>query len=423
MKKLLLIIGTVIVIFLILVYWSVNSTPDNYKLSKIVNQDNVASLDFKNMDSVTITASTLYKGNDLKQMMQGEHYRQAWSTPIDVTIAFLDTLKGGLKFDKEGGGHQTKSLKFIDSLGNKYALRSINKDPSPLVPEFAKTLGLENIIVDGISAQHPYAAIVVAALSDAAGILNTNPKIYFIPKQKYLSEFNEEYGNKLYLFEHETEAVSNWTSLKNVDKIIETDDLQELKLKQKENLKIDQSALVKARLFDLIIGDWDRHAKQWGWVIVKNDERLTAIPLPADRDNAFFTIDGVIPNIVSNKNITPEMRPFEKEIDYLPGLVQDFDVYFLKGVSEFVFTEEAKQLQQALTDEVIEASLHLWPKQIYDLDGKEIELKIKSRRDNLVNYAKAFLQVLEEKEFITEPLKGSEKIKFNGHYIKCFECY
>ena len=423
MRKIILIIGAALVGFVILIYWSLNSTTKNLKTSILVNFDNVNSINFRDYDSLSIAASTLYEANELKRLMQGEHYRKAWSTPVKVPVVFLDTLLGGLKFIKEGGGNQTKSLKFKDSLGNKYALRSVNKNPTPLVPEFAKTLGLENIIIDGISAQHPYAASVVASLADAAQILHTSPKLYFIPKQAALKEHNEAYGNKLFLFEHETESVTNWTSIENVSTIIETDDLQKLKLKRGDSLKIDEHALVRARLFDLVIGDWDRHAKQWGWVIKEEQNGQIAIALPADRDNAFFNIGGIIPNIISNKNITPEMRPFNDEIDYMPGLIHDFDVYFLKSTPEAVFVAEAKKLQQLLTDEAIENSVRLWPSQIYELDGAEIENKLKSRRDALMTYAKAFKRILDGKEYPTRPLKGSEKLNLNDHYINCFECY
>ena len=423
MRKTILIIGAALVIFILLVYGSLNSTPKNFKTSTIVNLDNVNTIDFKDFDSLTISASTRYEANELKKLMQGEHYRNAWSTPIKVPVVFLDTLLGGLTFIKEGGGNQTKSLKFKDSLGNKYALRSINKNPTPLVPEFAKTLGLENIIVDGISAQHPYAALVVAKLADAAQILHTSPKLYFIPKQAVIKDYNEEYGNKLFLFEHETEGVVNWTPIKNVSSIIETDDLQLLKLKRGNSLKIDERALVRARLFDLVIGDWDRHAKQWGWVIKEVQSGQLAIPLPGDRDNAFFNISGILPSIISNKNVTPEMRPFNNDIDYMPGLIHDFDVYFLKSTPEIVFVEEAQQLQRLLTDAAIENAVREWPLQIYELDGPEIVNKLKSRRDALITYAKAFKNILDEKEYPTKPLKGSEDLKLNGHYVKCFECY
>lgn len=403
-------------------YWSLNTKPENIKTSNLVNITNIDTIDFKEHDSVVITATNQYKGNDLKRLMQGEHYREAWSTPIKVPIVFLDTLFGGVHVKKEGGGRQTESLKLVGDNGIYYTLRSIDKNPDPLIPDIAKTLGLENIVVDGVSAQHPYGAIVVAKLAQSAKILQTYPSLVFVPKQPLLGDYNEKYGNRLYLLEYETESKVNWTHFGNITEIIDTDDLQELKKIHGEFLQIDENALVRARLFDLIIGDWDRHAKQWGWAIQMQGEYLNAIPLPVDRDNAFFHLGGVIPSMIANKNVNPEIRPFEEEIDYLPGLVQPFDVYFLQNIPESVFEKQAKALQNLLTDNEIDKALHVWPKEIYDLNGAAIAEKIKARRNDILDYAKEFKKVLDEKPLVDKPLQGSEDLDLPKELLECFGC-
>ena len=354
--------------------------------------------------------------------MQGGNYREAWSTPIKVPVAFLDTLKGGMKIIKEGGGKQTHSLRLKADNDVVYTLRSINKDPKPLVPEFARTLGIENIVIDGVSAQHPYAAIVVAALAEEIDVLHTDPQVVFVPEQSSLGKYNNKYGNRLYLLEYETKGKKNWTTYKDVDKIIDTDNLQKLEMKHEDKVSIDKRALVRACLFDLLIGDWDRHAKQWGWVVQKKEDHYYAIPLPGDRDNAFFKISGLVPTIITNQNITPELRPFQKEIDYLPGLVMPFDVYFLRSVPLEIFIEEAEFIQLQLTNESIDKALKVWPSSFYDLDGKEIATKIKIRRNDLKDYAKRFKEVLDEKEVLREPLKGSEDVELSENLTKCFDC-
>lgn len=422
MKKIFGLILILFIIFIILVYWSLNTTPDTVERSKLVNFENIDEIDFKEHDSVLITATTQYQSNELKNIMQGEHYRRAWSTPIKVPVVFLDTLFGGMTIVKEGGGKQTQSLKLLATNGIYYTLRSVNKKPDALIPELAHSLGLENIIIDGISAQHPYGSIVVADLAESAGILHTFPRLVFVPKQPTLENYNEVYGNRLFLLEYETESKMNWTDYENVIQISDTRVLQEMKIIHKEHLTIDAHALVRARLFDLLIGDWDRHAKQWGWVIQQDGETYKAVPLPVDRDNAFFNLGGVIPSIISNKNITPDLRPFHKEIDYLPGLVMDFDVYFLHEVPDSVFVEEAEQLKRLLTDEAIDRALHLWPKAIFDLDAKKIAEKIKSRRNNLVEYAKGFKSILDNRPTLSQPLKGSEDLVLPTGLLKCFEC-
>lgn len=422
MKKWILGILLCLLLFFVLVYISVSSTEKEFSTCILTDQREMDSINFKEYDSVLLAASSLYEGNLIKKVMQGEQYREAWSTPIKVPIVFLDTLYGGMEVLKEGGGKQTHSLKLESPKGHLYSLRSINKDPKPLIPDLARTLGLENIIVDGISAQHPYAAVVVAQLAEKANILHTNPKIVFVPKQTVLEDFNQKFGNRLYLLEHETDGGTNWTDLEDVTNILDTEDLQKLKMELGDKLSIDKNALVRARLFDILIGDWDRHTKQWGWAVIENENTFEAIPVPGDRDNAFFNLEGILPHIIANKNLLPGLQSFEKEIDYLPGLVMPFDVYFLQNVSEKVFAEEARKLQNLLTDDVLKESLRIWPKEVYDLDGEVIFNIMKHRRNQMQKYATRFLEVLNEKELLTAPLKGSKEENFPVPLLRCFDC-
>ncbi|MBR9915128.1 MAG: hypothetical protein GYB32_09940, partial [Algicola sp.] len=372
--------------------------------------------------SVLVAASTLYNADDIKLVVQGEQYRDAWSTPVNVPILFLDTLFGGVTIVKEGGGKQTHSLKLQSKNGIIYTLRSINKDPEPLVPEFAKTLGLENIIVDGISAQHPYAAILVAELAEAADVLHTHPKAVFVPKQKALNSYNEKYGNRLFLLEYETEGDVNWTHLSEIEELLDTEDLQELKLESDIPVRIDKNTLIRSRLFDLLIGDWDRHTKQWGWAIQRRMDSLIAYPIAGDRDNAFFNTEGIVPSIMTNEYVVPELRPFKNDIDFMPGLVYPFDRYFLIDTPEEKFVAQAEQLQLLLTDDVIDSALTVWTKELNDLHGKSITDKIKHRRDQLVTYAKAFKKNIDEKGKVKEALKGSEDLELPAYLKECFSC-
>lgn len=158
MKKILLILGISLILTFILIYAAIWSTNDKADTDILVNIDNVESIDFKKLDSVTIAANSMYTANELKKAIQGEHYRKAWAMPIKVPVIYLDTVRGGLIPVERGGGKQTSSLKLKASDGVIYTLRSVAKDPEALVPDYARVLGLENIVIDGISAQHPYGA-------------------------------------------------------------------------------------------------------------------------------------------------------------------------------------------------------------------------------------------------------------------------
>ncbi|MFV9482617.1 hypothetical protein ACNI3T_02190 [Christiangramia sp. ASW11-125] len=422
MKKVLIIFLGVVIILIGLIYLSVSSSQKTFETCTISNLEELQRTNFRNHDSVLIAPSTLYEANLLKDLVQGSNYRDAWSEKVKFPIVFLDTLYGGMEIIKEGGGKQTHSLKLRSKNDIIYTLRSVTKDPEKIIPEIAEDLGLENIIVDGISAQHPYAAILAAELAQKLDILHTHPRMVFIPKQEVLGDFNKKFGNRLFLLEYETESKANWTSLKNVSEIIETKDLQKLKFESKAKILVDQDALIKVRLFDLLIGDWDRHAEQWGWVIQKSDRGNVATPVAGDRDNAFFYISGLIPSIITNKNVEPLVRPFEKEIDHMPGLVYPFDRYFLSNTSEDMFIKQANELQKSLSDEIIANAFEAWPEQIRKLNEKEIAEKLKSRREKLQEYATQFFQQIQEQGKLSEALKGSEDLELSSSQLACFDC-
>lgn len=418
MKKFFFFILFCLIVFFGLTYWSLSIGPSEIYISKIVEPEAITSEGSQNTEKVKVSATNQYSANGLKRFMQGVNYRKAWETPVTAEIFYLDSFE----ILDEGGGNQTISLDILGPEGALYSLRSVNKDPTPLIPKVAKVLKLENIVRDGISAQHPYGALLAASLAEHAGLLHTHPKIVYVPEQKKLQKFSKPYGDRLYLLEYETEGDYNWTPYKNVVKIVETDELQEMKTELGKRLQIDTKKLIRARLFDLLIGDWDRHAKQWGWVLQQQEDQLVAIPLPGDRDNAFFRIDGVIPTILTNELVQPMVRPFEKDLDHIQGYVYPFDLYFLKNVSEKIFIEEAKALQESLTDEKMAAAMQQWPRELQQLNGDEILEKLISRRDKLQEYAIDFREEIERLDYPEVPLKGSEDLELPAHLKKCFEC-
>jgi hypothetical protein len=336
MKKFLVFLGIFLLLFLALTYWSLATGPSEIRISQVTGPRVMTEEDLRNLESINVTPTNQYGASGIKRFMQGENYRRVWELPVPAEILFLDSFK----ILKEGGGNQTRSLKLKDGDSVRYSLRSINKDPDPLIPGVARLLKLENVIVDGVSAQHPFGALLAASLSETAEILHTHPRIVYVPAHSALGEYAKDYANRLYLLEYETEGEVNWTPFPNVIKIVETDDLLEMKAEMGDKLRIEIRKLVRVRLFDLLIGDWDRHAKQWGWVLQQQEDKIRAIPLPADRDNAFFRIDGVLPTMISNRFVQPMVRPFEKDIDHLPGYTfYPFDYYFLNNVPEKIFTE------------------------------------------------------------------------------------
>ena len=402
---------TLIIIFLICVIIltncrSIKERPQGKLLSPpLMNLDD----DFTDIDSVTMYATDVYRGGIFKRTFQGTGYRNAWKLPIKIPVVYLENLAGGLTPIERGGGNQTLSMDLSNPSGDIYTLRSVNKDPSELAPDWANKLNIDNLVTDAISAGHPYGALPARALADAMNILNSSPQLVFVPKQIALDSFNADFGGRMFFLEYEPEGKGEWINRPNVQKIVDTENAQQILVKYSD-AKIDQAALLRARFLDIVMGDWDRHAKQWGWVVMKKDSSYLLEPLATDRDNVFYNVGGIFPWIVTRPAFTPFLRPHRKKVDYFVGLVKDFDTYFLYDTPVESFVSAAKKLKEDLTDEVIDEAFSVWPQNFRDEDGAKIISRIKARRDKLEKYALKFHKSIRKKGPLTAPIKGSDKM-------------
>ncbi len=69
------------------------------------------------------------------------------------------------------------------------------------------------------------------------------------------------------------------------------------RLEQRSDERVDARAYLRARLIDVLVGDWDRHISQWRWARFDRDGERIWQPIPRDRDQAFSRFDGVVPSV------------------------------------------------------------------------------------------------------------------------------
>jgi len=329
-----------------------------------------------------------------KKFLRGNFYRDAWKEEVEVPVLWLDEAHGGLKPIQQGGGYQTRSLRLENPDGVQYVLRSVNKDVEKVVPSALRKTFVKNVVQDGIAASHPYGALVIPHLAEAAGIYHANPQIVYVPHQRVLGDYNTEYAEGLYLFEERPGGVTNvHDDYGNTEKTVNT--LKLLKTLSNKGHKhvVDQEWVLKSRLFDILIGDWDRHDDQWRWGTYEDGDKTIYRPIPRDRDQVFFKNDGILDFIASRPYFSPQLRKFDSDIDFLYGVIfnaRHFDRSFINKLSREQFISIAQQLQTAMTDEVITEAFNAWPESLKNLNGDEIIGKLKSRRDKIVEYAGAF---------------------------------
>ncbi len=366
--------------------------------------------DFRD-STVTVAINPVYnKHGRFHNWLLGKHYREEWATPVKFPVLDLANERGGLVPYKTGGGKQTISLKLRNEAGRNYSLRGIDKDPAAVLPEALRTGFAKDLLQDQISAQHPYASFVMPPLGTAAGILHTNPVPVYVPQDPLLGQYYSAFSNKAAALEEDAkDDQSNVASLGFAKNLVGTEKVLERVLEDNDN-KVNEVAFARSRLFDMWIGDWDRHEDQWRWAEVKSkdgDRTFTAVP--EDRDIAFFKGDGLLPYLISRKFAVRNFQNFGYDYADYKGLNQTAlanDRTFLSSVTREQWVAEATYMKENLTNEVIEKAFReKWPKEIYALHGAEIVAKLKSRRDLLPDLAAKYADVVAE---IVE-VRGSEK--------------
>ena len=332
------------------------------------------------------------------KFLWGDRYRKSYSTKVKAPTVNLDTMYGGLTVVRKGGGNQSKSLRLEDKNGAQYVMRALRKNAVQYLQavmfkdqyiegQFDDT-GTENLILDVFTGSHPFAPFAVGTLSDAVGIYHTNPVLYYIPKQNALGHYNDEFGDELYMIEeHTSEGHSDLASFGFQDKIISTDDMMK-KIHKDEDIIIDEAAYIRARLFDMLIGDWDRHQDQWRWIEFKENGKKLYRPLPRDRDQAFSIMsDGAL--LSAAVAVVPTARLLRKYDDDLVDVkgvnVEPYplDMELIQASEKAVWDAQVKILQNGITDAVIEDAFLNFPEEVRDENLDEIKRKLKARRANL----------------------------------------
>ncbi|MEO7444221.1 MAG: ShlB/FhaC/HecB family hemolysin secretion/activation protein, partial [Ferruginibacter sp.] len=355
----------------------------------------------------TLPASSNYIKSDGYQRRWGTHYRTEWQTPVTFPIAILDTLAGGLTPYQAGGGRQSKSLRLHDKNNREYVLRSIDKSFGKALPDIAQGTFIEDIANDQVTIAHPYAAVTIAPMAEAAGIYHTNPVILYIPKQLALGNFSDEMGNNLYLFEQRPdenwETAANFGNSKN---IVGTEKMLE-KTREDNDDRVDQEAFVRARIFDLFIGDWGRHEDQWRWSTFKDGKKTTYVPVPRDRDQAYTVFDGSMLQRAIKISGLKHLQTFDsvlKDPIRFNFPARNLDAHITNEVPVATWKSIAEDLQKRLTDNVIDNAMRQLPPEVYNFSGPSIATDLKNRRIHLAEYAEAYANYLAEETDIT----GSE---------------
>ncbi len=356
--------------------------------------------------TVRVPINTDYQGGKLRRAVIGDVWRNAWTQPIELSVFDLSTEQGGLEIISQGGGLQTRSLRLQKpGTDRQFVLRSVDKFPAEMLPTALRYGIAVDVAEEMTTAIHPFGALVAAHLAESAGVYHTNPRIVYLPDDPMLGRYREDYANRVMLFEERPDE--DWSDADffgNSENIIGSNKLYQ-EIEDDNDHRVDQHAFLRARLLDLLMGDWDRHRDQWRWASFEPyelDSTLTGDartqgkiyrPIPRDRDWAFNDRDGLA------------FRLSRRFVDKTSGLQEDYgkissmtingtllDQRFLNELSRDEWMGIANQMQADLSDEALMAAVRTLPPEVYADDAEVIYERLRGRRDKLDRVALKFYQ-------------------------------
>ncbi|CAN5311438.1 metallophosphoesterase [soil metagenome] len=358
----------------------------------------------------TITTSIYTKEETDKdgffKTLWGERYRELYGTPFLLKVSDLDTLYLFLNPIIIFGGHQTVSLRMKDSLDREYNFRRIKKSALQYIQavafkdraveeQFENTIA-EDLLMDLYTASHPYAFLAVPTLAKAVNIYHTNPEVYYLPRQKSLEKYNVVHGDDVYMIEERPEE--NWMGADNFGSpnhdIVSTAGMFD-RLRRDEKYRLNEESYVRARIFDMLIGDWDRHQDQWRWAEIEDEEgNRTFEPIPRDRDQVFSNYDGAFFGTLR------ALAGFSKQFGVYGDDILDvkwfniaavgLDRELTQNVGKEVWMEQARFIQENITDEIIEEAFSKLPLETQGETTRTIIDHLKGRRGNIADITERY---------------------------------
>ncbi len=355
--------------------------------------------------SAVIVPSAKYGAGGLHRFLLGGARRHFWTTPIRLPVVDLARFGGGLRATERGGSAQTRSLRFTAGDGRAYTFRSLDKDPTQRWPELLRKTPARWLAEDQISAILPAGALLVGSLEQSAGLPRTGRVLVILPDDERLGEWRSEFrGNAGFLETRLRGTPEDLREFPGASEVVTTEHLFE-KLHESSANFVDQRRFLAARLFDLIVGDWDRHADQWSWLRYDEGQVHRWAPIPRDRDWALSRLDGVAYSLL--RLYAPNWQAFGSSYGSIYGLTlqaEPLDRRLLTGLDRPVWDSIVRALQGRLDAAAIQRALRQLPAEFNREAVNELAAELTRRRETLPEAAARFYRQLSR----TVEVRGSD---------------
>lgn len=338
-----------------------------------------------------------YRAGWLHRLLMGHTHRELWATPIRVPTLDLAGFADGLTAYEKGGGKQSRSLRLRAGDGRSFVFRALDKDPTQTWPEALRRSPARGFAEDQISSIFPAGALAISVLEDSAGLLHARPTLVRLSDDPRLGQWREEFrGNVGVLEQRFRSSGDDIRVMIGASDVVSSETLFQ-RLQADNRNQVDQPRYLAARLFDLFVADWDRHADQWSWARFDGGEgeMIRWVPVPRDRDWALSRLDGPFSALL--RLYAPMYQSFGPSMGSVYGLTwsaQPLDRRLLSGLDRAVWDSVAGDLVVRLSDHAIDVAASALPPEYRGKAIDRLVSALRHRRDELPNAAQRFYHLL-----------------------------
>ena len=334
----------------------------------------------------------------------GKHYRDVYYKPITAKAASLDSSYGGLSIISERPMLHAFILK--NKRDQLFMLKPLGGSSSFLESKFFrdvyhhedfKDTYLDDFITEAYTIVHPYMFLVSEKLARSANICSMNTRIYYMLDDGTDTIIDDnQLKNKLVSIS-ELPALKNKKILTNVETLIDS-------LHSTNPTSVDQDLYIKMRLFDMLIGDWNKVSENWYWVSTPKGDSVVYQPQVIDRSHAFSKVDGFLFKGLLGMLGVGFITNYEahiKNIKKINTLAQPLDIAITQRSTAEDWQEQARILKLDLTDRDIDNAFSALPKEMQNEDINKLKERLKARRKNLEDIALKYYTTLQKNPVIT----------------------
>lgn len=350
----------------------------------------------------------------LYNWLWGKHYRKLYGTPIKVDTANVRNMYGGLSIvDKAPSIH---GIMMADAQEELYLLRPVDGSATFLKSGFFRTIYnkkdyketyLDQFIEDAYTITNPFAFRVADNLAGNVGLISYNPQVYYIPPSADIDT-----TSMFSLFNDRIVAVYKMKNLSLHKTVVDTEHLL-ANMRQSKANKVNAPIYIRERLFDILVGDWNKPPESWFWLEEANDAGHIYTPIIVDRACSFPRVDGALFKGILGMFGLKCITDYDYHLSDLKKFNQftlALDIALTESNGEQEWLREAEFIQKQLTDEVIDEAFKLFPPEIQGIDTELIKRKLKVRRNTLSRTASDYYNLMQKTPIVTAT-DGDDRIE------------